>query len=331
MKLVTPKLKIGIALGAAAAATALSVSLAGAVDPDLETKLSSARDEASLITDRISSQTARIDELEQRAADAAAREQELQARLRDATERSTELNDELIAAEAELEEVRARYKAAIGVLSDRLVAIYKGSEPDVLTVILESDGYEELSTRAEYLEALTEADERIADRVSDLHDEVEARHDEIAGLKAEIDQKARELGQAREEIAAVRAEARADAEELSAAKDEAESALGELQEKISGWELEVRKQAAAELGDSGEAFLGGPYSIPTYIVMCESGGNYRALNRSSMAGGAYQIIPSTWRAYGGSGPYAHQASKAEQDRVAAIIWREDGPGAWSCA
>ena len=129
----------------------------------------------------------------------------------------------------------------------------------------------------------------------------------------------------------MRAEAKADAEELSAAKDEAESALGELQEKISGWELEVRKQAAAEIGGAGEAFLGGPYSIPTYIVMCESGGNYRALNRSSMAGGAYQIIPSTWRAYGGRGPYAHQASKAEQDRVAAIIWREDGPGAWSCA
>ena len=77
MRLVPPKLKIGITLGAAAAATALSVSLAGAVDPDLETKLASARDEASLITDRISSQTARIGELEQRADDAAAREQEL--------------------------------------------------------------------------------------------------------------------------------------------------------------------------------------------------------------------------------------------------------------
>ena len=325
------RLKIGIALGAAIGAGALSVSLAGAADPDLETRLASARDEASLITDRINDQSARIAELEQRAADAEARERELEAELEDATARSTELNDELIAAEAELEEVRRRYKLAIDVLSDRLVEIYKGSDPDVLTVLLEADGYEELSTRAEYLDALTEADDRIADRVSALHDEVEAHHDRIAGLKAEIDQKARELEAARAEIAQVRAEAKADAAALSDAKAASEAALGELREKISGWELEVRKQAAAELGGAGEAFLGGPYSIPTYIVMCESGGNYRALNRSSMAGGAYQIIPSTWNAYGGKGEYAHLASKAEQDRIAAIIWREDGPGAWSCA
>ena len=325
------KLKIGIALGLVLGAAALSGSLAGAADPDLETKIASAKDEATLITQRISSQSARIGQLQQRAADAAARERELLTQLEQATARSSELNGELLAAEAELSEVRARYKRSVDVLAERLVAIYKGSEPDALTVILEADGYEDLSTRSEYLGALTDADERIAERVSALHDEVDARYQEIAGLKAEIDEQARRLEASRAEISRIHAESKAQAAELAAAKADAEGALGELQEKISGWELEVRKQAAAELGGAGEAFLGGPYAIPTYIVICESGGNYRALNRSSMAGGAYQIIPSTWRAYGGKGPYAHQASKAEQDRIAAIIWREDGPGAWSCA
>ena len=64
--------------------------------------------------------------------------------------------------------------------------------------------------------------------------------------------------------------------------------------------------------------------------MCESGGNYGALNASSGAGGAYQIIPSTWRAYGGTG-LPHQAPKAEQDRIAAAIWADVGASAWSCA
>ena len=77
-------------------------------------------------------------------------------------------------------------------------------------------------------------------------------------------------------------------------------------------------------------YEGGPYAIPTDIVMCESGGNYRALNPSSGAGGAYQILPSTWRAYGGQG-LPHQASPVEQDRIAAMIWRESGPSPWSCA
>ena len=161
---------------------------------------------------------------------------------------------------------------------------------------------------------------------------MDARYDEIAGLKAGIDAERQRLGDAREQMAAERAASKGRAAEIAAARSEAEAALSDLRERISGWELEVRKQAAAEIASSGgEEFLGGPYSIPTYIVMCESGGNYRALNESSMAGGAYQIIPSTWKAYGGQGPYAHLASKAEQDRIAAIIWREDGPGAWSCA
>jgi peptidoglycan hydrolase CwlO-like protein len=328
---VRSKLRIGVIAAGALCAIAGFGSLAGAAKPDLEQKIASAEDEASLISNRITSQSARISELQQQADEAAAREQQLLAELEDATARSTALNDDLIAAERELEDVTARYDRAVGVLSQRLVAIYKDSEPDVLTVILEADGYEELNARADYLEALTDADEQIAERVSTLREQVDATYQQISGLKAGIDEQARKLEQSRSEVEALRAQAKQRAEEIASAKADAEAALSELQQKISGWELEVRKQAAEQLGEGGEAFLGGPYSIPTYIVMCESGGNYRALNRSSMAGGAYQIIPSTWKAYGGQGPYAHLASKAEQDRIAAIIWREDGPGAWSCA
>ena len=49
--------------------------------------------------------------------------------------------------------------------------------------------------------------------------------------------------------------------------------------------------------------------------MCESGGNYGAVNPSSGAGGAYQILPSTWELYGGQGE-PQDAPKAEQDSIA---------------
>ncbi len=41
--------------------------------------------------------------------------------------------------------------------------------------------------------------------------------------------------------------------------------------------------------------------------MCESGGDYGAVNPSSGAGGAYQILPSTWALYGGKGGAAGRA------------------------
>ena len=323
------KLKISL-IGLSAAACALAAgSLAGAAPSETEQKLDSAREEAQLITQRINTKSAEIDELEQKAADAAAREQELLDQLRASTARSNALNDDLLAAEKELEAVRARYKRTVGILAERLVEIYKGTEVDYLTVILEADGMEDLETRAKYLEALNDADAELAERVKELNDEVQAGYDKIADLKARIDAESKRLEEARKEIESVRAAAKARAAEVADARASEQAALGELQDRISGWELEVRQEAAEQLG--GGAYLGGPYSIPTYIVMCESGGNYRALNPSSMAGGAYQIIPSTWQAYGGKGQYAHLASKAEQDRIAAIIWREDGPGAWSCA
>lgn len=93
------------------------------------------------------------------------------------------------------------------------------------------------------------------------------------------------------------------------------------------------EEALAEVrlvGDDYGISSFGPYAIPTYIVECESGGNYQALNRESGAGGAYQILPSTWRAYGGEG-LPHEAPPQEQDRIAALIWANDGPGAWVCA
>ena len=51
--------------------------------------------------------------------------------------------------------------------------------------------------------------------------------------------------------------------------------------------------------------------------MCESGGNFGAVNPSSGAGGAYQILPSTWSLYGGRGaPQKRLAPGAERDRRA---------------
>jgi hypothetical protein len=73
----------------------------------------------------------------------------------------------------------------------------------------------------------------------------------------------------------------------------------------------------------------GGYTIPAGIVACESGGNYGAVNPSSGAGGAYQILPSTWAAYGGQG-LPQNAPPAEQDRIAAQIYATQGPSAWTC-
>ena len=88
------------------------------------------------------------------------------------------------------------------------------------------------------------------------------------------------------------------------------------------------ERAAAAVSVAGP---GGPWAIPYAIVQCESGGQNLPPN-SAGASGYYQFLPSTWQGLGGSTPQAYQASKAEQDRLAAQLWA-GGAGArnWVCA
>jgi peptidoglycan hydrolase CwlO-like protein len=313
-----------VALAVLGLAAVAGAGLAGAADPSLDTRIDSAQSDADQLEQRVDTQAAQIADLELRAREAGAREMELTAEIERTADRSRELAGELTATEAKLDAVRARYKLAIESLSNRLVEIYKGTTPDSLTVLLDADGYDELSTRAQYLDALHDADARLAGQVAALHDEVKADYEQIAALKAEIDDQARQLEASRSELASTRAESEQRAGEIADAKAATESDLAAVESRVA--ELIAEQQEAS----AGPAYSGGPYAIPTYIVICESGGNYAALSPSSGAGGAYQILPSTWHAYGGEG-LPHQASKEEQDRIAAQIWADSGPSAWSCA
>jgi hypothetical protein len=79
----------------------------------------------------------------------------------------------------------------------------------------------------------------------------------------------------------------------------------------------------------------GSWAIPQYVVMCESGGNFKAVNTSNpnRPAGAYQIITSTWLAYGGGrfAPTADAATPREQHIIAGRIWNSGGAGQWACA
>lgn len=75
------------------------------------------------------------------------------------------------------------------------------------------------------------------------------------------------------------------------------------------------------------AQAGGRWAIPGSIVMCESGGDYGAVNPGSGARGAYQLLPSTYYGHGGDGSWSPQ----DQDRVAARVWNGGaGRSQWVC-
>ena len=54
---------------------------------------------------------------------------------------------------------------ALGVLRERLVAIYESGSPDVVNVVLESASWSEMAARAEYLNQIQSYDDSVVDRV----------------------------------------------------------------------------------------------------------------------------------------------------------------------
>ena len=315
------------------------VGSAGATKADaLEAKLAQARDEAGSLAAQLRATTAELGSAEAEAAKAQAREERLGEMLMEGRERAAELARKLEATRHHLEVEKARLRRARQLLADRLVAIYESGTPDTATLVLEAGDYQDFVARNNYLRAISEADSALADRVAEVRAAVHREVLKVTDLRAEAVAYDEQLEAARAEIAAVREAAEAATARLQSLEAGREASLATLKSDIAEWVDQIQEVRAAEARAATEAeaeeevgrWLGGPYSIPTYIVMCESGGNYSALNPSSGAGGAYQILPSTWELYGGQGE-PQNAPKAEQDRIAAEIWADSGGSAWVCA
>ncbi|HVS99111.1 MAG TPA: transglycosylase family protein [Solirubrobacterales bacterium] len=334
-----------LALACAGALLGLLVALvlmpaAGARAADrgaLEAKLAAGREEAGALAARLQASQAELAAAEAEAAKAEKHEQRLSGLLAEGEAREARLSEEVAAARRHLAVERTRLRRSHRALAQRVIEIYESGVPDQASVILGAGDYEELVTRDTYLREINEADTALARRVGEVRDQVRRQVALVAAARRKAVAYDERVQAARDQIAAVREAAAASAAHLAAVSGAREASLSRLKGDIARWVADVRKIRAAEAKAASEAeaeaevgrWLGGPYSIPTYIVMCESGGNYGAVNPSSGAGGAYQILPSTWELYGGQGE-PQNAPKAEQDRIAAEIWADSGSGAWVC-
>lgn len=320
---------------ACAACVALGPSAVGAAAQDidgLQSNIDAAQQQAQGLAGQIESNDAAIAAAQARAQAAAEHEAELSAVLAQSQEKEAELTKQVDAAAEQLQQSRADLQDALAALSDRLVAMYKDDMPDAATLLLSAQGFDDLATRAEYLERIETADSDLASRVRTLRDQVSLQLDALEDAKARVAAFNDQLEQARAQIAAARAEAQAQAAAFTAARDRQADALASLRSQVDDWtqQVEEAQQASAAEAQQTVGSWFGDWAIPQAIVMCESGGNFDAVNPSSGAGGAYQILPSTWDAYGGHGKPS-EASPQEQNEIASQIWQDSGPSAWVCA
>jgi murein DD-endopeptidase MepM/ murein hydrolase activator NlpD len=130
------------------------------------------------------------------------------------------IQEDLRQERVRLARLKARLAEARVALAARLVELYKADKPDVVTVVLESDGFADLLERTEFMQRVSDQDARIIDRVRTARadaiatakrlDKLEQRQTKVAAaIEARRDEVSRFRGQLvdrRDQFAAVRSD-----------------------------------------------------------------------------------------------------------------------------
>jgi murein DD-endopeptidase MepM/ murein hydrolase activator NlpD len=158
-----------------------------------------------VLTQDISSYSTRIRGLQGDIRSYASREAKLQGSLQRKRAEVQRVQDKLEVAQDRLVRLRARLKQATDVLSARLVEIYKDDEPDVLTVVLESDGFADMLDRTAFLERISQQDRTIVTRVRELKKQTKELTDQLSQLEEQKQNAADAILAQKNQVAAARA------------------------------------------------------------------------------------------------------------------------------
>lgn len=228
---------------------------------DLQSKLDAkksdldqASDKKGVLTTEVSRLNDQVDQLTGEVAALRNREAVVQVELDQA-------QDELDVAQDDLKILRERLERSIGALQDRLVDIYKSDEPDVITTLLESDGFDDALGRYEYLQSIQSQNSDIVGRVRELRDDTAETVERVRLTRDSIVARRDELVRTRQALEAREAE-------LATARDRSEAALGRVGDhvdRLEGDVEEVEKKIQAELAAVAQAQSGVP-ALPAGAV-----------------------------------------------------------------
>ena len=212
-------------------------------------KLEGVRADQSELAETIAAQNRAIDSMIGEVSALRQKQAALEAELGEEEARLDAATKALEDERAHLERVRKKLQRSMGVLRDRLVAIYEAGSPDIVNAILESEDFAEMSAQTEYLNRIQAYDEAVVKRVKTLRDEVTSAVAQLSKHRAEVKEARDAVAAMEQEAAAARAEAEARFAELKSAQAQRRQALNALEsreEALSNNLASISEQIAAE-------------------------------------------------------------------------------------
>jgi murein DD-endopeptidase MepM/ murein hydrolase activator NlpD len=157
-----------------------------------------------VLTSDITAYTTRIDRLEGEIGTLEERQGALETDLDAKRAELVAVQEELRSERARLTRLKARLIEGKQALADRLVELYKADDPDLITIVLDSEDFADLLERGEFLRRISQADKVIVENVRDAKAETQAAADRLAELEQRKQEVAAAIMQRRDQVVEVK-------------------------------------------------------------------------------------------------------------------------------
>jgi cell wall-associated NlpC family hydrolase len=344
------RLAAALAVGLSLLATGLTAPSSG----DLQSQIAAGQSAAATLQSQIAADTARIHQTAGGLQDARASLSALEVGLhaREATLRRVQ--SALLIARNHLVELENQMRRASIALSDNLIARYENDQPDITTVVVQSNGFDQLLEQLSFLERLGRRDAQVIEFTRTAR--VAVRH-EVAHL-ASLEERDRTLTDQvraqRNQVAAWQAALLTDQVAELRTRSNATAKLHTLNSQLQKLEARAAAQAALAAAaaraqpagpmteSGGVAIVPGASAVDTGAMVQPPPGAPPAVGEVIAAGNAIATLPYVWG--GGHGAFradGYDCSGSVSYALAAAglvtspmvsgdfeSWGEPGPGRW---
>jgi len=317
-------------LAAAGVIAGVVMGTAGPAGADINKRIADKANRADALRAAVAAETRRIRSSAPALAAARRRLSTLQTDNARQREQLKRIEDDLVLTRDRLTRLVSRQRTATDALRTNLDAAYRNGEPDIVSVVINADGFAQLLETVEFLKRISRQNARIMDAARTSRVAVARQADSLARLQALEQRLARAL-QRKIDQARVLQTALLRAQQVRLARRASKSGeLRSIQNQLAKLRRRLASTARAGIPLKPGGIAQAPPGAPNEVALVIAAGNAIA-GLPYLYGGGHAGFKDTAYDCSGSISYALAAAGLVSSPMASggfMSWGESGPGKW---